>query len=139
MVLELRHGHHAFRLVADVDDHVLRSNLQHGTADNLVFVQSGFGLGLLLLKCLQSSGEIFHGGLFFGARGCRSRASGLRAGLRCRLGVRLGSRLVLGLFSGFGLGLLSSSGFLGRGRRGVVGFFERHELRTHTPSALKTE
>jgi hypothetical protein len=50
------------------------------------------------------------------------------------LGLMLFSGLVVELVSGLGLGLLGSTGFLGRG---VVGFFERHELRTHTPRALK--
>ena len=132
VVLELRHRNHAFGLVADVDDHVLRRDLQHRAGDDLLFVERGFGLGLFLLEGFQSGGEIFHAGFFFGARGSRSRVSGLRAGLE-PFGLRLGSGLVLRLFSGLGLGLLGSAGFLGLGGRGVVGFFERHGLRTHTP------
>ena len=67
VVLEFRDRNHALGLVADVDHHILRRDFQHGAGDDLLFVQRGFGLGLLLLKGLQSGGEIFHGGFFFDA------------------------------------------------------------------------
>ena len=90
VVLELRHRNDAFGLVADVDDHVLRCDFQHGAADDLIFVQSGFGLGLLLLEGFQSGGEVFHAGLFFGAS--RGAAWTRRAGWSpSRFGLRLGS------------------------------------------------
>jgi hypothetical protein len=48
------------------------------------------------------------------------------------LNLRLSYLLMFGLFRGWRLVLLGSSDFLGRCGRGVVGFFERHGLHTHT-------
>src|SRR5215475_10515849 len=75
-----------------------------------------FGLCLLLLERLQRAGEVFHRRLF---------------GRSCRLSGWLHVRRVL-LLGGLGFGLLIGSDFLGLGGRSVVGFFERHGLRTRT-------
>ncbi len=138
VVLEFRDRHHAFGLVADVDDHILRRDFQHGAGDDLLFIQRRFGLSLFLLEGFQSGGEIFHGGFFFRpGSGHGGRLSGRSAGigsgfgmLLSRLGVRLFGGLNFGLsdrlLSGLRFALLGSAGFLGLGGRSVVGFFERH-------------
>ena len=133
VVLELRYRNHAFGLVADVDHDVLRRDLQDGAGDDLIFIERGFRLRLLLLEGLERAGEIFHRLLFVGARRGHCCLSGrLARWLGGRFGLGLGSRLGLELFSRLGFGLFGRADFLGLGGRGVVGFFERHGLRTHT-------
>ena len=107
VVGELRHGNHAFGLVADIDHHILRRDLQHVSGNDLFVVERGFGLRLLLLERFQSGGEIFHAGLFvyfLGGHGF-SRCRGCGGSLRSCGCFR--SALLLRLVSlGFSLGML---------------------------------
>src|ERR1017187_7937767 len=135
---KFRDLHHALGFVANVNDHVLRRDLQHRAGNDLFFIQRGFRLGLFLFEGFQGGGKIFHRRFFFGTRsggtGTRGR---LRAGLGGLLDVSLlGRRAGLGCL--LGLRLLRSAGVFGLGGRGVGDFFERHVVAYLHSRVLKT-